>query len=150
SLPHEHAHCCSVVVGRHDVGSAIAVDVRHRHCSGTASQWEVTLDGEGTFPVVQQHAHAAAFRVAIARNDVGLAITVDVRYRHHPEAKVHVDVLSGGEGAIAFPQQHAHAPSEVGSDDVRYAVAVEVRHSHRDGGAIHGEVTPGGEGAIPL
>src|SRR6266851_2513627 len=108
---------------------AIAVEVPHRHGTGTKPGGEVAGGLETAVAVAQQHTHGAA--APVGHGEVEMAIAVKVPHRHG------LGIASGGEGAgsleaaVAVAQQHTHAPSSegpvsagVGHDKVEMAVAV--------------------------
>src|SRR5260370_752556 len=57
AVAQQHAHAVAKEVGHHQVGFAVAVDVRHRYRKRTVADGEVLGALEGAVAVAQQHAH---------------------------------------------------------------------------------------------
>ena len=84
---------------------------------------------EGAVAVAQQHVDGAG--VAVADDQVELAVAVEVGHRQRGRAAAGGEGLLGLEGAVAVAQEHAHVVAAVvGGDDIGNAVAVQVRHLH--------------------
>src|SRR5262249_18344822 len=105
---------------------------------------------EGAVAVAQQHAYRPA---RDCRDNVELAVPVDVRHRHLDRDGGRDEVLGGLEGAVAVAQQHTHpvvGAGGVGRDEIEVAVAIHVGYRQAIGIRIGGDVGGGLEGAVAV
>src|SRR5262249_13888480 len=140
--------------GDEQVGSAIAIDVRHRHRTGIAAGGEGLLGGKtgrggaGGRRVDQNRQREGE---CVGNEQVGSAIAIDVRRRHEGGAGTGGESLLGGETGRGGAggrrvQQHRHREGGlVGDEQVGSAIAIDVRRRHQGGIVAGGEGLLGGE-----
>jgi hypothetical protein len=120
-----------------DVQFAVLVEVPHRQGVSTlryrlAGRQAVIERGlEGAIAIAQKNTDGAATEPEIIRrDDVELAVVVEVTDGHRFGPPANGVVLGRRESAVAVPQEHADRPPSVGDDQVGDAGAGEVSHRH--------------------
>src|SRR5450755_3352401 len=152
-MPEQNAHSAVIHVANHQVRLAIAIDVGdrdvHRRCTGGVVHRRLKC----SIAIAEQNRDGMTATgttgAAVADNQVGLAISVEVAHGDAEWLETCRKLRSGPKCPIAIAQEDADAVAEnIGHGDIELAVAVEVCEDDANGSAAGGERLSGSESAI--
>ena len=147
AVAQQHAEYVAAV-GNHEIGNAIAVDVRHRHGEGPDSVLKLCAVWKVPSPLPRNTLTVLPMLLLVTRSGLPSPLTSATATRVRPS--VRSEVVRTGTCHRHCPTARSHCCCCIGRDQVGLAVAVESATATAKGSVPSGDVLCGLEGAVAI